>query len=105
MQITYRETFEDPRLAVFPEEEPFKSLTGADVDLLWTPDTFFRNSVEEETLGALTSNSYARVHPDGTVIVSRRIKLKAACPHLGKDLKLQGKAKCILGIASCKLLY
>ena len=45
-----------------------------------TPKTLipllYRNSVEEEVIGGIKPNCYARVNPDGRVQVSRRMRVK-----------------------------
>lgn len=105
LQLTYRERFNDNRLADIVDKdesgaETFLPITGEDVGLLWSPDTFFRNSVSEEKMGAINENSYARIYPDGDVLISRRIAMTMACANLGQNLKKSGKADCSVDIAS-----
>ena len=42
-------------------------------DRIWTPDTFFRNSVDVKAHDLPSPNAYARVEPDGTVTLSNRL--------------------------------
>ena len=42
-------------------------------DRIWTPDTFFRNSVDVKVHDLPSPNAYARVEPDGSVTLSRRL--------------------------------
>ena len=42
-------------------------------DLIWTPDTFFRNSVDVKAHDLPTPNAYARVAPNGEVTLSNRL--------------------------------
>jgi len=103
MQVTVRETFRDQRLSGFPMQNAsgFVTLTGKDVEWIWTPDTFFRNSKSEHILGGCQSpNIYARITPFGEITVSRRMNLKMWCPKLGENLKASGKAKCFMEMAS-----
>ena len=41
-------------------------------DRIWTPDTFFRNSVDVKAHNVPSPNAYARVEPDGSVTHSNR---------------------------------
>jgi len=102
MQLTYREVFYDERLVgqVPAGGLGYVTLIGEDVRKIWTPDTFFRNSIESHVSGAIMPNSYARIYPDGYVKVSRRVELKTACPNLKANLLAGDGASCPLGIAS-----
>jgi len=103
MQVTYRESYYDKRLKNLVQPfgaRDYVTLTGEDVYMLWTPDTFFRNSFDEEFMGSIKPNQYARVYPDGKVLLSRRINLKAACPHMEEKLVSNEKANCTLTVAS-----
>merc|ERR1712168_1426379 len=93
--LTHREKFIDSRLADEGRSE-MATLVGKDCDLIWTPDTFFRSSVEEEVIGGIKPNCLARVWPNGDVLVSRRIKLKS----LTKQENLQPPSTVTLGLAS-----
>ena len=61
---------------------------------------FDRSSVEEEVIGGIKPNCFARVYPDGKVLVSRRIKIKSV---LERELPLQPPTTVTLSVASCKL--
>lgn len=74
MMVTYRESFLDKRLAD-ANRNSTATLTGNDCAEIWTPDTFFRNSVEEELVGGVKPNCFARIDPSGQVLVSRRMKI------------------------------
>lgn len=103
MQLTYRESYFDKRLKNLVQpfgDSDYVTLTGEDVYMLWTPDTFFRNSIDEEFMGSIKPNQYARVYPSGKVLLSRRINLKVACPHLETKLAANEPAKCSLTVAS-----
>jgi len=102
LQLTYRETFVDQRLAghIHPEGKDYVTLIGDDVAKIWTPDTFIRNSIESKVAGAIKPNAYARLYPDGKIKVSRRLDLKIACPGVKAQLQSGFDAVCPLGIAS-----
>lgn len=103
LQLTYRETFVDERLAghVHPEEgKDYVSLISGDVAKIWTPDTFVRNSIKSQVAGAIKPNAYARLYPEGKVKVSRRLDLKVACPDAKSQLLSGNGAVCPLGFAS-----
>ena len=104
LQVTFRERFDDKRFAGLTTDDPEKhlTLTGRDVEKIWTPDTFFRNSMEEEIMGGLQPNTYARIYGTGKVQTSRRMKIKLFCPELGALLERNGNASCPLDVASCK---
>ena len=49
-------------------------LTQRDIEeRIWTPDTFFRNSVDVKAHNLPSPNAYARVEPDGKVTLSNRL--------------------------------
>lgn len=103
MQVTFRETYYDKRLKNLVESfgaNDFVTLAGDDVSMIWTPDTFFRHSTEEKYMGSIKPNVYARIYPDGKILISRRISLKLACPHLEKKLAANQSANCTMEIAS-----
>jgi len=85
VQLTFRQQWFDDRL-VFKkvqnrtDQGKLRFLTLNDPKQLWTPDTFFRNSIEEERHGVMTPNNYLRIFPDGTVLYSERISLGLKCP-------------------------
>jgi len=94
--LTHREKFSDSRLAD-EGRSGVATLIGKDCDLIWTPDTFFRSSVEEEVIGGIKPNCLARVDPAGNVLVSRRIKIKSV---LEQELPLQPPTTVTLSVAS-----
>ncbi len=72
MDITFRQKWNDPRLK--HDQEPFVTLSGKNAwERIWVPDTFFRNSVTERTHDLPTANQYARVFPNGDVLISQRL--------------------------------
>ena len=65
---------DDTYYVVLPCNTVQNASTCRDIeDLIWTPDTFFRNSVDVKAHGLPTPNAYARVEPDGTVTLSQRL--------------------------------
>lgn len=103
MQVTFRESYYDKRLKNLVEPYGVKdyiTLVGEDVSMIWTPDTFFRNSVEEEFMGSMQPNQYARIYPSGKVLLSRRISLKNACPYMEEKFMAGSVFNCSLAVAS-----
>jgi len=96
VQITFRQKFKDPRLAHSGNQTV--NLLGDSVKKIWSPDTFFRNERSSEHHGTIHPNIYARVDPDGTVLMSEKISLVASCSELRPDLT--HTAACKLDIAS-----
>jgi len=97
--VTLRQVFNDTRLA-FNANMEFITLTGEDVDAIWTPDTFIRNERKVIFHDGLKPNNFARVYPNGNVVISQRVTLDLSCPGL-KDFETTGKATCSMDIASC----
>jgi len=103
MQVTFRESYYDKRLKNLVEPygaRDYITLVGEDVNMIWTPDTFFRNSVEEEFMGSMKPNQYARIYPSGKVLLSRRVSLKNACPYMEDKFMAGSVVNCSLAIAS-----
>ncbi len=74
MDITLRQMWNDPRLK--HDSESQVTLTNKDAwDRIWMPDTFFRNSITERKHDLPTPNQYARVFPNGDVLISERYKM------------------------------
>ncbi|VDN23589.1 unnamed protein product, partial [Cylicostephanus goldi] len=48
------------------------SLSMAMLDKIWKPDTYFWNGARSYTHTMTTSNRLVRLHPDGTVLFSRK---------------------------------
>ncbi|CAJ0926350.1 unnamed protein product, partial [Mesorhabditis belari] len=85
-QITFRQEWIDPRLA-------YKSISNSrkypsalhltkreNENLVWLPDTFFQNSLDESRHNVQVPNVLIRVDPDGRVLYSERIGLTLSCP-------------------------
>ena len=89
-------------------------------DRIWTPDTFFRNSVDVKAHDLPTPNAYARVEPDGSVTLSNRLSkvdnmvdfgfemshfrftVTAMDPSMEFSLKNKGYVEFKFDIASCE---
>jgi len=98
VQLTLRQKFNDSRLA-HPGGGPVHIL-GEEVRHIWTPDTFIRNERSSVLHGALHPNMYARISPDGEILMSAKMTVVASCAHLAQNLKVEGSATCVLDIAS-----
>jgi len=57
-----------------------KFLTLSSDNMVWTPDTFFRNEKEASFHQVPNKQTYMRVFPNGDVQSSMRLKVKLYCP-------------------------
>jgi len=81
-QITFRQRWNDPRLAYDNVDASLRStpyVTLPSNDLVWKPDTFFRNSKRSKIHNDLASNDYLRLFPNGDLLYSTRMTLKTVC--------------------------
>eukprot|EP00091_Calanus_sinicus_P018980 TRINITY_DN4541_c0_g1_i3.p1 TRINITY_DN4541_c0_g1~~TRINITY_DN4541_c0_g1_i3.p1 ORF type:complete len:363 (-),score=47.86 TRINITY_DN4541_c0_g1_i3:101-1189(-) len=78
VDITFRQQWIDPRLKY--KTSKLRYLTLPKEDMVWKPDTFFRNEKEASFHHVPNKQYYVRVFPDGTILYSLRTKLKLACP-------------------------
>ena len=101
VQITFRQQWNDNRLAFNDLKGRIKYLTMTDSKKVWMPDTFFRNEKLGNFHNILTPNLYIRVHPDGDVLYSIRISLTCFCSMYLALFPLDEQT-CNLDIASCK---
>jgi len=85
VQITFRQQWNDNRLAFNSIGGKIKYLTMTECNKVWMPDTFFRNEKEGKFHSIIQPNLYVRVFPNGDVLYSIRVSLTLACP---MDLKL-----------------
>ncbi|GBM31654.1 Glutamate-gated chloride channel [Araneus ventricosus] len=82
MQILYRQTWMDERLK-FPPNSSVSKIVGDNwyAERIWMPTI---HAVNDKELGSFTSAGAAgtmlvHIHPDGQVILTKRIKLRAYC--------------------------
>eukprot|EP00092_Neocalanus_flemingeri_P035717 GFUD01038888.1.p1 GENE.GFUD01038888.1~~GFUD01038888.1.p1 ORF type:complete len:404 (+),score=52.81 GFUD01038888.1:37-1212(+) len=78
IDMTFRQSWIDPRLQYNSSSVPF--LTLPNENLVWKPDTFFRNEKEASFHLVPNKQFYVRVFPDGMVLHSMRIKSTFYCP-------------------------
>merc|ERR1719347_77165 len=99
VQITFRQQWNDNRLAFNNLNGKIKYLTLTERSKVWMPDTFFRNEKEARFHDIIQPNLYVRIYPNGDILYSIRISLTLACP---MDLRLYplDKQVCVLQIAS-----
>ena len=72
VQITFRQQWNDNRLAFNDIGGKIKYLTMTERNRVWMPDTFFRNEKEGKFHNILVHNVYMRIFPDGGVLYSIR---------------------------------
>jgi len=99
VQITFRQQWNDNRLAFNDIGGKIKYLTMTERNRVWMPDTFFRNEKDGSFHDIIQPNLYVRVFPDGDVLYSIRVSLTLACPMNLKLFPLDTQT-CHLTIAS-----
>ena len=72
VQITFRQQWNDNRLAFNDLKGRIKYLTMTDSKKVWMPDTFFRNEKNGQFHNIIQPNLYIRVFPNGDVLYSIR---------------------------------
>ena len=72
VQITFRQQWNDNRLAFNDLQGRIKYLTMTDSKKVWMPDTFFRNEKNGQFHNIIQPNLYIRVFPNGDVLYSIR---------------------------------
>jgi len=80
VDITFRQQWNDPRLAYDDANGKVNVLTLSSDDMVWRPDTFFRNGKEASLHDIPNKQTYLRVFPNGDVLNSMRLKVKLYCP-------------------------
>ncbi|KAK4878255.1 hypothetical protein RN001_010761 [Aquatica leii] len=98
VQLTFRQQWMDERLK-YDDNAGLKYLTLTKTKLLWTPDLFFSNENEGHFHDIMVPNVYFRIHPDGSVLYSRRLSLTLGCPMNLKSYPLDQQV-CTMRIAS-----
>jgi anionic glutamate receptor len=96
VQITFRQLWNDNRLAFNNMGGKIKYLTMTERDKVWMPDTFFRNEKDAKFHEIIQPNLYVRVFPNGDVLYSIRVcycqaqrkpKLYQSSPSIGQSTK------------------
>ena len=72
VQITFRQQWNDNRLAFNDMDGRIKYLTMTDSKKVWMPDTFFRNEKHGKFHKIIQPNLYIRVYPNGDILYSIR---------------------------------
>jgi len=72
VQITFRQQWNDNRLAFSDMDGRIKYLTMTDAKKVWMPDTFFRNEKHGKFHKIIQPNLYIRVYPNGDILYSIR---------------------------------
>jgi anionic glutamate receptor len=73
VQITFRQLWNDNRLAFNNMGGKIKYLTMTERDKVWMPDTFFRNEKDAKFHEIIQPNLYVRVFPNGDILYSIRV--------------------------------
>ncbi|XP_064106297.1 glutamate-gated chloride channel-like isoform X1 [Macrobrachium nipponense] len=80
VQLTFREEWEDERLAFDDLGGRIKYLTLTETNKVWMPDLFFKNEKLGHFHDIILPNVYLRIFPNGDVLYSIRISLTLSCP-------------------------
>ena len=76
MQVYFRQTWRDPRLAFdglnLTEKEYIKFSPDFISSKMWLPDGYFDNEKEGKVHTIMRTNEYFRLHRDGSVYFSTR---------------------------------
>jgi len=79
LQMTYRQQWNDNRLAYTEQAGDLKYLTLTSTKSIWTPDIFFPNEINSELHSLMKPNILVRIYPNGNVLFSTRITLTLLC--------------------------
>ena len=82
VQITFRQQWNDNRLAFNNIGGKIKYLTMTERNRVWMPDTFFRNEKDGNFHDIIQPNLYVRVFPDGDVLYSIRVGIENSIRHI-----------------------
>lgn len=99
VQITFRQQWNDHRLAFNDMSGRIKYLTLQDSRKVWMPDTFFRNEKHGQFHNIIQPNLYIRVFPNGDILYSIRVSLTLSCPMTLELFPLDTQT-CYLRVAS-----
>jgi len=80
LQMTFRQSWIDPRLFYAHTHSHIPSLQLINDDYIWIPDIFFSNEKEGKAHELMVPNFFGRIYPSGEVLVSYRISLRLSCP-------------------------
>jgi anionic glutamate receptor len=97
VDVTFRQQWLDQRLKFKSSNVSY--LTLPHEEMIWIPDTFFRNAKEETFQLVPNKQFYVRVFPDGKILYSLRLTLKLHCGMNLKDF-LSETQQCNIHIAS-----
>jgi len=81
VQLTFRQEWQDTRLAHKSELDGWDYLSYGNPDDIWTPDLFFKQEVTSQDVGdKFHTHDLLHIYPDGHVLLSKRITLELFCP-------------------------
>ncbi|KAL1435640.1 hypothetical protein MTO96_001511 [Rhipicephalus appendiculatus] len=80
IQVYFRQSWLDPRLAFDDRAGDVEYVTLYDAEKIWKPDAFFSNEKEGHFHDVPRPNSFVRIFPAGRVLYSARLSLKLSCP-------------------------
>ncbi|KAH6930530.1 hypothetical protein HPB50_014657 [Hyalomma asiaticum] len=80
MQVFFRQSWLDPRLAFDDRAGDVQYVNLYDPEKIWKPDAFFSNEKEGHFHDLPGPNFFIRIFPTGRVLYSTRLTLKLSCP-------------------------
>ncbi|XP_075262075.1 gamma-aminobutyric acid receptor subunit beta-3-like isoform X2 [Convolutriloba macropyga] len=79
MDFFFRQKWLDPRLAYTNSSHPYIQFGSEISDKIWKPDTYFLSAVRTSVHAGGSVNSLIRIHPEGLVLVSERLRVTSKC--------------------------
>src|SRR5438552_2732619 len=80
LQLTFRQEWNDPRLAYAAQSQKLSYINLRDMKSIWIPDSFFSDSLRGHKFDLLSDNTLLRIKPDGHVLYSQRVAVTVRCP-------------------------
>ncbi|XP_063719665.1 gamma-aminobutyric acid receptor subunit beta-3-like [Symsagittifera roscoffensis] len=79
MDFFFRQMWLDPRLSYQNATYPYIQFGSEISDKIWKPDTYFLSAVHTSVHAGGSVNSLIRIHPEGRVLVSERLRVTSKC--------------------------
>ncbi|CAG7719892.1 unnamed protein product [Allacma fusca] len=101
LQITMRQQWNDPRLVYNSRvgSDDLKYVTVQDLSKIWRADIFVANAKEENLHDFNKPNAFARIYPNGDILLSERVSLSIFCPMNLKNFPFDSQT-CKIRLAS-----
>ncbi|XP_075241059.1 glycine receptor subunit alpha-4-like [Convolutriloba macropyga] len=80
LDISFRQIWKDARLRYDDKYNNTFTLSHGFLKRIWTPDTYFPDSLSADKQDVMTPNVLLRLFPDGKILYSARVTIFAKCP-------------------------